>query len=258
MRFEFDGEKYARASAHQKEWGSRLIEEFSLGGDERILDLGCGDGALTARLAELVPEGLAVGIDASAGMIESASKHAAPNLRFELMNIDDLDFEDEFDIIFSNATLHWVKDHRRLLGNVHRALRPGGLVRLNFAADGNCVQFFEIIRDAMARPAYARHFDDFEWPWYMPPLEEYRRVLDESPFETARVWGENADRYFPDADALAGWIDQPSIVPFLARIPEAEKADFRTAVVERSLERTRQPDGTYFVAFRRINVAAEK
>jgi trans-aconitate methyltransferase len=110
----------------------------------------------------------------------------------------------------------------------------------------------------MARPEYAPYFDDFEWPWYMPPLEEYRRVLYESPFETARVWGENADRCFPDADALIGWIDQPSIVPFLARIPEAEKTDFRTVVVKRSLERTRQPDGTYFVAFRRINVAAEK
>jgi trans-aconitate methyltransferase len=149
MTHEFDGKRYEQASAHQKEWGSRVIEELDLKGSECVLDLGCGDGALTCMIADQLSDGRVLGIDASQGMIDAAMLKAAPNLDFRLMDIDDLDFEEEFDAVFSNATLHWVKDHRRLLKNVRRALRPGGRLRFDFAGDGNCLNFFAVIRVAM-------------------------------------------------------------------------------------------------------------
>jgi len=258
MRYEFDGEEYRKASTHQKEWGARLIDELKLAGGEDILDLGCGDGALTARLAELVPHGSVLGIDSSAGMIASAREHQQPNLSFRLMDIGEIDFARAFDVIFSNATLHWVKDHRNLLARVHRALTPNGVARFNFAADGNCAEFFEVVQQVMARPEYRPHFANFEWPWYMPEIEDYRSLLRESPFDRARVWGENADRAFPGAEALTGWIDQPSVVPFLQPLPAEAKPRFRETVVQRMMARTRRPNGTYFVSFRRINVFAAR
>ena len=92
MTFEFDAEKYKRASPHQRQWGKKLIAELDLKGNERILDLGCGDGGITAQLAELVPNGLVVGIDASQSMIESAQKnYKAENMRFDLMDINTID-----------------------------------------------------------------------------------------------------------------------------------------------------------------------
>ena len=72
MAHEFDGKKYEKASAHQKEWGAKLISELSLKGNERVLDLGCGDGVNTALIAEALPNGEVVGIDASKGMIDTA------------------------------------------------------------------------------------------------------------------------------------------------------------------------------------------
>ena len=127
MKLDFDGEKYKQASSQQKAWGKTLLSELELQGDERILDLGCGDGALTAGLAELVPDGSALGIDASESMIKTArADHVATNLSFELQNIDAIGFESQFDVIFSNATLHWVKDHRKLLENVLRYAGGGG------------------------------------------------------------------------------------------------------------------------------------
>lgn len=257
-RFEFDGEKYERHSTHQKEWGARLIEELGLKGEEDILDLGCGDGALTARLAELAPRGTVVGIDASTGMVAAAQKHLRPNLRFELSDIEDLDYEGAFDLVFSNAALHWVKGHQRLLANVWRALRPGGVVRFNFAAEGNCAQFFSVVQKVMALPEYAEFFAQFEWPWYMPATADYRRLVEEAGFAETSVWGENADRYFPNAAALAGWIDQPSIVPFLQVLSEEARTGFRDVVVADAAKLCRQPNGTYFVAFRRVNVLARK
>ncbi|MDE6213923.1 MAG: class I SAM-dependent methyltransferase, partial [Lachnospiraceae bacterium] len=126
--YEFDGEKYKIASTHQKEWGQSLISKISLQGNERILDLGCGDGYLTEQLALLAPNGKVLGIDASVGMIQTAKKICRDNLDFLHMDINSLCFSDEFDIIFSNAALHWVKDHTHILQNSHAALKPGGIL----------------------------------------------------------------------------------------------------------------------------------
>ncbi len=138
MPTEFDGKRYRETSTHQKEWGARLIEELNLRGNERILDIGCGDGALTTNLADGVSHGSVLGIDASAGMIDTARSQKRPNLCFQLLDVLDADFRGEFDVIFSNATLHWVRDHEMLLPILYRALNENGILRVNFAGDGNC------------------------------------------------------------------------------------------------------------------------
>ena len=258
MTHEFDGMKYEKASAHQKEWGAILITHLDLQGNERVIDLGCGDGALTARIADLVPKGLVVGIDSSQGMIDAARPKARENLRFVLKDINDLDFYEEFDIAFSNATLHWVKDHQRLYENVHRSLRSSGRIRFNFAGDGNCMHFLRIVREAMSHDAFAVYFADFQWPWYMPAVDGYAALAESSGLNDVKVWGENADRFFVDTDTMIRWIDQPSIVPFLSCVAEKKKKGFRDYVVRRMIEETKKGDGRCFETFRRINISARK
>ncbi len=114
---------------------------MSISGTELILDLGCGDGALTSQLAALTPQGAVVGIDASYGMIETAKSYHAENLSFEVGDINGLNFENEFDIIFSNAALHWIKNHEALIEKVFLVLKSGGIMRFNFAVEGNCANF---------------------------------------------------------------------------------------------------------------------
>ena len=258
MAHEFDGKKYEQASSHQKEWGSKLIAELELKGNERVLDLGCGDGALSAQITELLPYGEVVGIDASQGMIDVALPKTKDKLCFVLMDIDDLDFTDEFNIVFSNAALHWVKDHNRLLQNVRNALLPKGRARFNFAGEGNCVSFLKVILEAIADERFGEYFTDFDWPWYTPSIDEYTELCKSSGLQNVRVWGENADRYFPDKESMIKWVDQPSLVPLLFHLPEDRRAPFRNYVVERMIEETLQGDGTCFETFRRINLAAEK
>lgn len=256
MTHEFDGKKYERASTHQKEWGAKLIAELSLQGTERVLDLGCGDGTLTAQLADLVPSGEVIGIDASHGMIDAAQRKSRRNLTFLLMDINDMDFVEQFDVVFSNATLHWVKDHNVLLRNVNRALCVGGRLRFNFAGEGNCSHFYKVIREAMLLEAFADYFSEFVCPWYMPSVDEYSAVVKASGLGGARVWGENADRFFQNAEQMTNWIDQPSLVPFLVRVSDRKKGAFREYVVRRMIEETQQADGRCFETFRRINVYA--
>ena len=110
---------------------------------------------LTCRSeAELLQGGEVLGIDASQGMSEVALTKEQDNLRFRRLDINDLDFEDRFDVASSNATLHWVRDHRRLLRNVLRALRPAGRLRFNCAGGGNCPPLYTVVRSAMARDKY--------------------------------------------------------------------------------------------------------
>jgi trans-aconitate 2-methyltransferase len=259
MAFEFDGDKYKRASEHQKSWGKKLIAEMEFRGDEAILDLGCGDGLLTAELANLVPDGFVLGIDASGSMVETARKdHAGANVRFELLDINAIDFESEFDLVFSNATLHWVKDHGRLLRNVYTALKDRGTARFQFAGDGNCSNLIRILKEATSAKEYASCFYNFDWPWYMPSADEYRALLDEVAFTEKKVWSENADTYFESAEAMTKWIDQPSLVPFVGCLTGRDRQRFRDEVLERMIKETRQSDGTYSETFRRINVLARK
>jgi len=256
--YEFDAEKYEKASDHQKEWGSQLAQELHLQGDERILDLGCGDGAMSAQLARRVPNGMVVGLDASLGMIDAARKHQTDNLQFVHKDMNAIEYIDEFDVIVSNAALHWIKNHQNLLRRVCLALRKNGVVRFNFAADGNCANLIRAVRDALSSPAYCSSFVDFLWPWYMPTLQEYEELMQRSKFTEVRVWPENADRFFPDAEAMIRWIDQPSLVPFLTHLRGHDRQSFRDCVVEQMMRETRQEDGRHFETFRRINVFARK
>lgn len=256
--FEFDAAKYRQASAHQQEWGARLIAELNLRGNESILDLGCGDGVLTAKLAQAVPNGRVLGIDSSLNMIAAADSLSNERLRFQCLDIDQIDFDREFDLVFSNATLHWIKDHRRLLNNVSRALRPCGICRLNFAAEGNCSTFNGVVRELIREPRYERSFESFEWPWFMPRLDEYEQLFTGADYSEHRVWGEHADRHFPNAASMTAWIDQPSLVPFLRFLDASEKQSFRDEAVKRILDASRQSDGTQFESFRRINVLAKR
>jgi len=254
----FDAERYRNWSKHQKEWGARLISQMALRGDESIIDLGCGDGLLTAKLAELVPDGQVLGVDASSAMIEAAQGSEGGNLRFEVLDINYLSCSERFDVAFSNAALHWVTDHRRLLSNLHQALRPGGRIYLNFAADGNCSNLFRIEREEMTSSRFSGYFEDFEWPWYMPVVRDYAQLVEAAGFLEHSITGQVADRRFTQEE-LVNWIEQPSIVPLLEhlRLPRVRE-DFRRRVVERMIEETRQPDGSFFETFRRINVVASR
>lgn len=256
--FEFNGEKYKMASKHQKEWGNKLIQELELNGNEVILDLGCGDGILTEKLSSLVTSGRVVGIDGSKGMIETAKKLIKDNLRFVYLDINKMNFVKEFDIIYSNAALHWIKDHERLLLNSYHALKPGGKIMWNFAAKGTCQNFFDIINNIINKPQYKIHFKHFNWPWYMPSKSEYLSLIEKVGFLEFSIIEENADRYFSNVDEMIRWIDQPTLVPFIKYLPSNLKEQFRIDVIDQMIEKTIQADGRCFETFRKMKIKAVK
>lgn len=255
---DWDGRHYEKYSGHQQEWGGSLIRELEISGSERILDLGCGNGLVTRQLADLVPNGEVVGIDSSPQMLEVALEKCSKNMRVELLDINCLSYDQEFDIVFSNATLHWIHDHSMLWRNIYRALKPGGCVRVQFAADGNCPNLTETLHRQLKRPQYQREFEGFRWPWYNPTREAYEHLLNEVPFSRMKVWTERKERIF-NKEELIGFIDNPGLIPFMKGLESPVlREQLRRDVIEEMLTLTRKADGSFVEDFCRMNVYAKK
>jgi len=255
---EFDGEQYKKASAHQTSWGEIMVESLPLMGTEHILDIGCGDGRVTAKIASRVPDGQVLGIDASKSMIASAKQYETKNLHFCVEEVSKLTFYHKFDVVFSHAALHWVLDHDILLEKIYAVLRPGGYARLNFAGKGTCPRLIKVLKELMKQSAFSKYFTNFIWPWYMPSTREYQIISELSPFRNVDISKENKKRIFPSEDSLIKWIDQPCLVPFLEVLDKNNKQQFRDEVIHQMLSKTRQLEGNLSEEFCRIDVFAKK
>lgn len=115
-----------------------------------------------------------------------------------------------------------------------------------------------MVQKKISEDNYAKYFENFDWPWFMPSKEQYTELISTIGFSTYTIKEINRDRYFSNASEMIKWIDQPSIVPFIKYIPDKLKGTFRQEIIEEMLKRTQQPNGTCFETFRRIKVYAQK
>src|SRR5438105_6910386 len=134
MAREWKSADYHRLSDPQYGWGLKVLKKlrsFPFRGDERILDAGCGSGRVTAELLNAFPKAHITAVDASQNMVEQTLKglaHFGGRVEVTQLELLDLASAQDFDVIFSTAVFHWIKDHDRLFANLFRALRPGGLL----------------------------------------------------------------------------------------------------------------------------------
>lgn len=171
----WDPERYARNARFVADLGAPVVELLAPRAGERILDLGCGDGALTVKLVEMGCE--VVAVDASAPQIEAAKK---VGLNALVINGENLTFENEFDAVFSNAALHWMRNAPdKVIAGVHRALRAGG----RFVAECGGYGCVAKIKCALVAALNRRGIDgEAASPWYFPTVEDYSERLARGGF----------------------------------------------------------------------------
>ena len=232
----WDAEEYARNSAAQQGWAHELIEKLALSGRESVLDLGCGDGKVTAEIARMVGGGRVVGIDSSDEMISLArrgfpeSRH--PNLSFQPGDARALRFDSEFDVVFSNAVLHWVLDHGPVLEGAARSLRPGGRVLFQMGGRGNGAGIFEVARQMIEDEEWSRFFLGFAFPWGFYGPEEYAPWCAAAGLEVRRIELLPRTLLQKGAEGLAGWI-RTTWMPYTERIPAERRERFVREAAER-------------------------
>jgi len=200
---------YAANSSSQQAWARELIAKLHLRDDERILDVGCGDGKVTAELASTVSKGSVTGIDASPEMIAFARKtfpkSQIANLTFEIMDARHIRFERAFDLVFSNAALHWVDDHQAFLQGAAAALRPGGRLVVSCGGKGNAQEVFAALRAEMRVKRWAGFFRKIERPYFFYSPDDYEKWLPRSGFKSRGVRLAVKDMSFETSEKFAGW-----------------------------------------------------
>lgn len=258
----WDAADYAKSSAAQQQWARELIAKLHLAGSERILDIGCGDGKITAEMAGLLPQCFILGVDNSQEMIALAQRnHNAPNLRFAWADAQNLpldgEFAHEFDVVFSNATLHWVKDHAPVLAGIRRALAPSGRILLQMGGKGNAAQVRAAVEAVCARPQWAAFFDGFEFPYNFYAPEEYIPWLVEAGLTPLRVELLPKDTVHADRAAFEGWF-RTTWLPYTQRVPEARRTAFIAEIIETFLEKNPPINGEVHVQMIRLEVEATR
>jgi len=246
----------------QQSWARELIAKLNLRGDERILDLGCGDGKITAELARAVPRGSAVGTDASAEMIAFAQKtfpaSEISNLKFQITDARKIRFKAKFDLVFSNAALHWVDDHEAILRGAAAVLKPGGRLVISCGGKGNAHDVFLALRPEMRLKRWREFFRRMPMPYFFHTPADYERWLPEFGFKIHALKLAPKDATYDGADGFATWL-RTTWLPFVQRVPENLREEFIAAVTQRYLAK-HPPDNAGQVRVRmvRLEIDAEK
>src|SRR3954454_21084952 len=136
---DWDAGTYTAVGAAVHAFGHALLDRLVLEGDETVLDAGCGSGEVTRDLLGRLTDGRVIGVDGSAKMIERAEAELGedPRLTLRVQDLLELDLDEAVDVVFSSAVFHWVPDHELLFANLHRALRPGGVLLAQCGGQGN-------------------------------------------------------------------------------------------------------------------------
>jgi len=243
----WDPETYARNARFVSDLGAGVVDLLSPQAGERILDLGCGDGALTEAL---VAAGCrVVAVDGSDAQVAAAR---ARGLDARTARAESLPFEAEFDAVFSNAVLHWIRDADAVLASVHRALKPGGRFVAEFGGAGCVAIIRAALSDVLARRGLdAAAFD----PWFFPTADEYRVRLEMHGFTVRTI------ALFPRPTPLPGdvaaWLETFA-QPFLGAVPQDERhaliQEARAALVPRLYD----PQHGWTADYVRLRFAAGK
>ena len=237
---------YASTARYVAEHGLPVVEWLAPQPGERILDLGCGDGALTEKLIALGCE--VVAVDQSAAMVEAAQQRG---IQAQVVDARRLTFEGEFDAVFSNAVLHWVKEADAVVEGVARALRPGGRFVGEFGGEGNVKLVCAALREAMSRRGVEL---DPTCGWYFPSPAEYSAVLQRHGLKVVRA--ELIPRPTPTPGDAREWLAN-----FGDHLLSLAAAGERKAIldeVNNALEpQLRSEDGVWRIDYVRIRFAGE-
>ncbi|HVO18455.1 MAG TPA: methyltransferase domain-containing protein [Anaeromyxobacter sp.] len=253
----WDAADYHAHSSAQTAWAREVHGRLELAGDEAVLDLGCGDGHLTAELSERLPAGRVVGLDADPDMIAFARRtFVGANLSFVQGDVRTFALAEPVDRVVSTACLHWVAEHAAVLRRCRAHLPPGGRILLQMGGRGNCAGILEACAEVAARPRWASHLHGFSSPWHFHGPEEYRRWLPPAGFRLVRAELLDRPMVHDGRAGFQGWM-RTTWMPVLHRLPEEGRADFLEEVSDRYLEAHR-PDaqGRTRVAMVRLEVEA--
>jgi trans-aconitate 2-methyltransferase len=256
---EWDARRYHEVAAPHAAWGASVLDRLALGGDEVVLDAGCGSGRVTASLFDRLPRGRVIAADLSPTMLDEARTTLAPyGDRVTFVETDLLDIDralsQQVDAIFSTATFHWIADHAALYRALIAVLRPGGQMVAQCGGGANLQRFMHTADRVAAQLPYRDTLQGVNlWRHQYGAHETERRLL-EAGFTDVRVWLEESPQRFADAGAMEAFAQTVVLSRHVGALPEAQRGPFVTAVVGA----VRAAEGDFLLDYVRLNIDARK
>lgn len=242
---DWDAQTYDRVAEPQTRWGRAVLDRLPLDGDERVLDAGCGSGRVTELLAERLPGGQVVALDASAAMIEAARERLArfaPRVEFVVADLGlPLPIAEPVDAILSTATFHWVPDHEALFANLAAVIRPGGWLVAQCGGVGNIASVRRVLATIGDGWQGAAHYET--------PMATVER-LETSGFVNVECWLTDEPTRFEPGEPFETFLRTVILGGHVDRLPPAERDGFVHAVAEAMPEP--------LVDYVRLNIAARR
>ncbi|MBN3923552.1 class I SAM-dependent methyltransferase [Nostoc sp. NMS4] len=247
----WDTALYEDKHAFVWQYGEDLLKLLNPQAGESILDLGCGTGQLTEKIAQAGAE--VMGFDYAPAMIEKARENY-PHIRFDIADASSFRVDKPLDAVFSNAVLHWVKEADSAIASIHQALKPGGRFVAEFGGKGNVLAIATALENALKSISISAQDRN---PWYFPSIGEYATLLEQQGFDV--IYSTLFTRPTPLAEEEAGmanWI-QMFASSFLTGLSDEQQIQV-IRVVEEYLKPTLYQQGTWTADYRRIRIVAIK
>ena len=232
----WDANTYHRVSSPHVEWAQDVLDRLDLRGDETVLDAGCGSGRVTSLLAERLPRGRVIAVDASPQMVARAREELGPEADVREADLSALRLDDgeQVDAVFSNAVFHWVPDHDALFAALAAAMRPGAALSAQCGGAGNVAQVHEQALAAGADAGFGDRFAGWGGPWNFATPAETERRLQAAGFVGAHCW---LQTWPVEPDEPRAYLQTVCLGPHLQRLQADEHERFLDAVMSRLGER---------------------
>jgi trans-aconitate methyltransferase len=243
----WSAERYAETAHFVPALGAPVLELLAPAKGERILDLGCGDGVLTEKI--MAAGATVVAVDAGPDMVAAAR---ARGIDARVMDGQKLTFINEFDAVFSNAALHWMRDQEAVLAGVHRALRPRGRFVAELGGHNNTAAIIVALSAVLGRRGFDAHRLS---PWCFPSADAYRQKLQDPGFVVEEIAIVPRPTTLPTG--IEPWLDTFA-EDFFGALPEAERLPARTEVADLLRPVLMDETGTWIADYVRLRLRATR
>lgn len=245
---DWDAATYDRISGPQQAWAAEQLDRLDLAGDEYVLDAGCGSGKITAELVRRVPQGRVYAVDAAPSMVRHTQAALGDKVTALCQDLAELDLPEPVDVVFSNATFHWIPDHDALFAALHRNLKAGGRLLAQCGGRGNIDSFRRLAEAVAAEEPFAPYFVDWVRPWNYATAEETAARLKRAGFAEVSCWLQDRPT---TPEEPRSFISTVCLVRHLDPLP----AELHDPFIDRVLERAGDPLVLEYV---RLNMSARR
>lgn len=223
----WDADTYDIVSDAQEEWARFIIKQRKWHGGEAVLDAGCGSGRITKMLSEIIRDGNICAVDNDPNMIKKATERLGniENVCIIQSDLTDAEFgfmQRKFDVIFSNAVLHWILDHHKIFRNFYNLLKPDGELLIQCGGFGNLKKTISVFNTVKDYSDFKQYFSEWKQSWNFAKPNDTKNILNDLGFKHIRVYLSNSNVNFSNKNNYLLYVKTVVLGPYLKYFPSEQ------------------------------------